>query len=566
MVSQHGDEEMYTTFLREVVKGIELHAQRLADMTVVPTIKEAMRPQLLENADIVVEDGFSPFFFMIDGDDAERNAIDNVWQNIAFRLCQFHVMQACKWTGLELFGRESGNPRVHRMLDAIRTCQRCPDESEWEQYYQQLEDTIKSIATRAGDDPDEIWERLDSYLTKQWFSDRWRKYCVDFGLPEHAFNDGPFATNNYVENTFRLFDRVMLASRSNKRLDRLVAVIIQLYFPYFEHLPHSTPRPDPKFVHHLFAGLNAWSGDGVKLLAADSHELPPLIRGTLNPVFAVRRQPGSPSVICGKFVKSARWTCSCQYHMRTGKRCLHLWAVTTYELCGPISAFEDRCAKAQKVTRLARDTGIASPSHHAGTAQDEVDDLASYWQCDIIQDLGIDILPTFAEPSRKTQLGPSHDGTQHPIGRRYAFPPSELSPPAKRSESSHDNSSEEDLEMRKPTYTPRGGRPAKVQPLQPTRTKPKASTISKDLRHKKYVSKKQEMEPSGLVNSGNDCFALSLFQVLARSSDWMTAFTQRFAGEHDRNSPEGLFRTICNAIHAKTPEVFPEIRVVMLGM
>jgi len=213
MISQHGKAAQYRRFLRKVGKAVKRRALSILGGTSTTKSEDEdgrMRTNMIE----ISEDGFVPPFVMIDGCDAERKAIDSVWPGIAKRVCQFHLMQAIKGMCRTLFGRsDAGAIKTQSTLEAIRACQRCPDERSWQEYMDILGARMRVIA----DDSGEVWTRFRTYLQSTWFSDRWRAWCVDYGIPCDAFRDGPWSTNNYVEATFRVFDRVLLCGRSNKR-------------------------------------------------------------------------------------------------------------------------------------------------------------------------------------------------------------------------------------------------------------------------------------------------------------------------------------------------------------
>jgi len=213
MIAQHGGSRQYYRLLRKVTEAIEARANHIL------TTKASSKPREVEsrtlvNALVISEDGFSPPFVMIDGCNSERKAIDRIWPCINKRVCQFHLMQAIKNFARTLFTSDlRGRKQVDDVLEAIRNAQRCPEADLWEDYLAILEDKIIGIARDDG----QVWARFSTYLNQNWFSELWRPYCIDYGLPLDAFRDGAWSTNNYVEATFRMFDRVLLCGRANKR-------------------------------------------------------------------------------------------------------------------------------------------------------------------------------------------------------------------------------------------------------------------------------------------------------------------------------------------------------------
>lgn len=247
MVSSHADTETYTMFLRKVRQAIQDEAQRILDEPDRSTLPAKHSADLLSYAeDVVVAEEFCPAFVTIDCDDAERNAIREVWGNVTIILCQFHFMQAARLKGGHLFGRnERGRLQTVCFLRALRKCQRCPDESQWPDVYEEFRQSIRALL-RPDQSIETIWSKIDTWLMNWWFSDRWRECLVDYGLPPNVTRGGPFTTNNLVEGAFRVFDRVYLDGVANKRLDRLVVIIVVDFFPSFQSYPPEKQRSDPQ--------------------------------------------------------------------------------------------------------------------------------------------------------------------------------------------------------------------------------------------------------------------------------------------------------------------------------
>jgi hypothetical protein len=213
MISQHGNSRQYYRFLSKVSEAVQARATALKEGAKSAKHKETL-DRLLENATVVMEDGWVPQFVMIDGCKSERKAIDRLWPGLAIRVCQFHLIQAVRSCCRSLYGRSiPGEQKTQATLDAFRQCQRCADVADWPREYRNLQERVNVIA---GDDG-AVWTRFDEYLRRSWFSDLWRTCCVDYGLPIGAMRDGAWATNNYVEAVFRVFDRVLLCGRANKR-------------------------------------------------------------------------------------------------------------------------------------------------------------------------------------------------------------------------------------------------------------------------------------------------------------------------------------------------------------
>jgi len=214
MVSSHANNEVYATFLKHVTEAITRHARRLASHQVAPSscLLPGQHDRFASNCAAAAKDEWSPLFVMIDGDDAERLAIERVFPGVCIRVCQFHLIQACRSFCRRLYGTTNEGVRTTKiMLDAIRQAQRCPQAELWEQFYGEFGRTAQGVSTP------QQWQALDTYIQDEWFSPRWLSKAVDFGLPVHLTRDAGLSTNNYAEAAFRVFDRVFLLSRCNKR-------------------------------------------------------------------------------------------------------------------------------------------------------------------------------------------------------------------------------------------------------------------------------------------------------------------------------------------------------------
>jgi hypothetical protein len=97
-------------------------------------------------------------------------------------------------------------------------------------------------------------------------SDMW----TDMGLPEPgATRDGVLNTNNWIESAFKVFKSVFLGGRKNRRwaalstlagIDRLIAVLINDYFPYYSMWPVNEPRPSAEVLAVQEQGYELWKG------------------------------------------------------------------------------------------------------------------------------------------------------------------------------------------------------------------------------------------------------------------------------------------------------------------
>ncbi len=94
------------------------------------TMRSFGRDEISSLCRAIQEDDYCPNFTVIDRDDAERNAIEQVFPELAIRVCQFHLVQARRSKARLLFGRSPpGEAKTRAFLGALRKCQQCPIET-----------------------------------------------------------------------------------------------------------------------------------------------------------------------------------------------------------------------------------------------------------------------------------------------------------------------------------------------------------------------------------------------------------------------------------------------------
>ena len=96
MVSRHADIEAYQFLLENLRNAVQKRAASLVNGRSSSRYPKRYHESLLDLCAEIEEDEFAPQFMMIDGDDAERSAIERVFPGLPIRLCQFHFMQACR--------------------------------------------------------------------------------------------------------------------------------------------------------------------------------------------------------------------------------------------------------------------------------------------------------------------------------------------------------------------------------------------------------------------------------------------------------------------------------------
>ncbi|ORX38922.1 hypothetical protein BD324DRAFT_649021 [Kockovaella imperatae] len=500
MVSNYHDHEAYRWLLHGFRKAIEARAKLLLKGKVTTTIpdEEGPRATLLRNCRIIVEDGYTPISIMIDGDDAERKAIRQEWPFVAIRMCQFHFIQAVRGRLQRIFGRrERGDWISEQILDAIRRAQRCDDRTKWPEYYEALKQEVLQLC---GHDL-EAWNHLHQYFHREWFSERWLMSVIDMGLPPFIDNrDGPWSTNNFVEAAFRVFDKVFLACRINRRLDRLLHILVFIYFPYYEKGDRGDPRINRDLAKRLRTAMDIWEDDGIKEVPLSS--LPTVIRMRYeSPLYLVRESSAADDVFVtgrqyyvGHARNGRRPVCECEAFEYTGKSCAHLLALKIVNRCGTVT---DHFRDAEAIASRLPDP----PTNEETSELNERRDFQAYWGSPVdalVGDEGMDLMP-------------SKQGGQV-IGSQTM------------------------------------GRPAKQQSLHPSRRK----LGKKTLLRKQELDRIGDMQPMGVVRIGNQCYALSLFQVLSNIRVWLESTVEawREAGTALSSSQE-QYRQFVGVINRK---------------
>ncbi|EIW69524.1 hypothetical protein TREMEDRAFT_62382 [Tremella mesenterica DSM 1558] len=510
MVSNHANTDSYTEFLSVIRKAIKKEAKALLKGKSSVVSEYENEEQILINAEYIHEEDFLPLHFMIDCDDAERKAIEEVFPGTPIRLCQFHFMHAARSRALRLFGSDLvGTEKAFAFLVALRRCQRCSEEESWSEAFARLEADVAAISNN---DP-EIWDKIRTWLLSEWFSDRWRGYLVDYGLPPHHTRDGTLSTNNFVEAAFRTFDRVFLESRANKRIDKLLTIIIDVYFPMYLHSPPTSARCDPTVLSHILQGLELWEQGAVRECFGD--EMPMSLRGQLDHTYCVTSSESSKTTpdlhYCGIKDKT-RERCSCRYFTKTGKRCSGLWALYCFHTCGSSETYSNGVT----ANELRLQTRAIQLQRRLGEISYPLDqeDLVAYWGHDPSEPVWHDW--SSEQPPKQGKLISIDSANldfvepDSPITRRNRF----------LNHADDHPSTTATLPVSRPEAD-KGGRPAAHRPLHPYRQKtaPTKAGIPRD-------ALPPRDRPVGAKNYLQSCFALSLFHIVFRIPAFVSAFNE----------------------------------------
>lgn len=174
----------------------------------------------------------------------------------------------------------------------------------------------------------------------------------------------------------------MLDSELIYRIDRLLHILIFVYFPFYENVPNETSRPDPQLAGTLMGGLKRWETDRIRVCPVEA--LPPAHRRLFDhqshPVYCIASSTPTSDIEVGQYCgrKNDRLVCSCHGAGQTGKRCVHLWAMHIFELLGPVMDFEANATSIRQAILTMR--GSVSPLESLSRSQeDDVEDIQRYW-------------------------------------------------------------------------------------------------------------------------------------------------------------------------------------------
>ncbi|KAK4688487.1 hypothetical protein P7C73_g1632, partial [Tremellales sp. Uapishka_1] len=628
MISDHADEEAYALMLSQVKRAASELASRLLDEPSLVKIEGISHSELLDSCRAVAERGLKPRFMMIDGDDAERLAIRRVFPDAPIRACQFHIMQTCRSRARRVFGRlENADHRAAKFMEAFRQCQRCPSARQWDQYYNSLREKVNEISEG---DPG-AWETLDKWMRKSWFNPRWRAWSVDYGLPPEVTRDGPWSTNNYSEASFRVFDRVFLSCRANKRLDRLISIIINAYFPFYERVPQNVSRAPVDLENTLFEGIKLWETDCVRPCPAKMVPARVASQHDISVVYCVlppRRQDGRSSErqYCGRNA-NGRLFCSCRSFDQTGKNCVHLWSMASFELCGPVQAFEENSIIIQdflkkRSVKKTQKTDRADGEDEADIddREDEDEEYALYWGQALHESSALSSLELNGIHSRASLLSQSNSTS---VSQGHGAPGS-TSVPSRTNASSRPTPASQDTSpiMRRhaqlrypnnhlvdPESIPTDQNPSGTislvtetrQKSQPEEAVPDRAGLSKSavdldkrtstsvelrgrpsnvqplhpwrnpqrqrqassLRPSATAERKLE-KPTGAINTGLDCYWTALFQLLTRDKVWLASLQALTVRGRFNNDPViALLHRFIGGQSVNPAIAFPDARQIL---
>ncbi|KAF8969307.1 hypothetical protein BDZ97DRAFT_1915276 [Flammula alnicola] len=145
--------------------------------------------------------------------------------------------------------------RKHKLLHAVRAVQRCRFLERWDQYMAEFRSQVEDIC----DGAPVAARDIILYFEANWFCPEWRDLWTDIGLPTGQTRDAMLSTNNWTERAFKTFDQVFLGSRANKSAYRLVLIIANEWFQYYQEWRSTSKRIDKEAFVRAQLAHKVWS-------------------------------------------------------------------------------------------------------------------------------------------------------------------------------------------------------------------------------------------------------------------------------------------------------------------
>ncbi|KAJ7694529.1 hypothetical protein B0H14DRAFT_3043697 [Mycena olivaceomarginata] len=144
--------------------------------------------------------------------------------------------------------------RKHQLLQAVHELQRCRHISRWPAYTTRFRRRLDVIADGSPTSAETLWD----YFEANWLCEEWRDLWTDMGLPEGSNRDGMLSTNNWTERGFKTFNQIFLGNRTNKSAYRLVLILANEWFQYYQAWP-ATKRVNHDALDMASEAYRVWS-------------------------------------------------------------------------------------------------------------------------------------------------------------------------------------------------------------------------------------------------------------------------------------------------------------------
>lgn len=191
-------------------------------------------------------------------------------------------------------------------------------------------------------------------------------------------------------------------------MDRLVAVLLFIFFRFYEENVNSPPRIAVEVMKRADWGLARWQ-NGLCTELDPSFVSRRFNLDYLSTAYRCQKHDdvGRISAVCGFDAVSGRERCSCDFFITSGKRCQHLWAMVFLIKLGPHDEYEEEMTTLDKVLEQLQ-VPAQKLGEEYGTKESE---LAEYFGVDESTLTDWDLLDMKAEDGRTVYSG------LHPAGR-----------------------------------------------------------------------------------------------------------------------------------------------------
>lgn len=198
---------------------------------------------------------------------------------------------------------------------------------------------------------------------------------------------------------------------------------------------------------------------------------------------------------CGRRPDNDREVCTCRYTQSTGKRCLHLWAMATYQLCGSVASFEENASRVYAfIKRTGRSSSRKEKRPDVG-ADDDRSDFRKFWGHDFASaslpkldkvDLNVRAQRTKSSAVSRPKALSVKDGGRSG-NAEHGTPVRDTSPIRRRFQNLREDisrDSQEPSDAKAAVEDPRTwshslrGRPSAIKPLNPGRSNAPRSTVA----------------------------------------------------------------------------------------
>ena len=277
----------------------------------------------------------------------------------------------------------------------------------------------------------------------------------------------------------------------------------------------------------------------------------PVTATVLEEPFVAHEQSAVRSHYCGYRKREGRQFCTCSDFAATGKRCAGLWALAILQTTGQVNEFEQECVRMRP--RKSR-TLAESEKEDAVAPNEDEDDLVAYWGNNPIDDPIKALLNTRLDTA--ANITPEEDLTTKQHSSKSPVTPSSMRQTRQRAKQKQ---TAPHVDSQEPASVSNRGRLAKIQPHDRTR-QPRRSTLGMPTIHRF-----PDERPIGFVNLGTDCYALSLFNVLARQPEWQRCFDTFNSQRTDSSAVVRLYQQFIQAMLQRKATAFPDLNQVLKG-